>query len=90
MVTVLKNIAADLNQVLVDDPDVTCLPWTQYSSNKKAIRASRGAVFGSIDACEHVAGWFLMSRKRTLITRLWWIMGINWWKKAVVLTRCCP
>lgn len=65
MVTVLKNIAADLNQVLVDDPDVTCLPWTQYSSNKKAIRASRGAVLALL---MHVNMWlagFDESQKNT-------------------------
>ena len=58
MVTVLKNIAADLNQILVDDPDVTCLPWTQYSSDKKSHTGFKRGCFGSIDACEHVVGWF--------------------------------
>jgi hypothetical protein len=54
-----------LNQVLVDDPDVTCLPWTQYSSNKKAIRASRGAVLALL---MHVNMWlagFDESQKNT-------------------------
>ena len=54
MVAVLKNIAGDLNQILLDDPDVSCLPWTHASSNKKAIRASRGAVLALL---MHVNMW---------------------------------
>ena len=42
MVTVLKNIAADLNQILVDDPDVTCLPWTHSSDKKSHTGFKRG------------------------------------------------
>lgn len=88
MVTVLKNIAADLNQILVDDPDVTCLPWTQYSSDKKAIRASRGAVLALL---MHVNMWlagFDESQKNTYYEAVV-DYGEQLVEKAVMLTRCC-
>lgn len=44
MVTVLKNISADLESILNADPNMNALPWTNASANKKAVRASRGAV----------------------------------------------
>lgn len=54
MVTVLKNIAADLEQLLADDPDQVALPWTHTSTSKKATHASRGSVVALL---MHVNMW---------------------------------
>lgn len=53
MVTVLKNIAAELQQLLDSDPDQTILPMTRTGSDK-AIKASRGAVLALL---MHVDMW---------------------------------
>lgn len=53
MVTVLKNIAAELQQLLDSDPDQTILPMTRTGGDK-AIKASRGAVLALL---MHVDMW---------------------------------
>ncbi|MDO4162803.1 MAG: RagB/SusD family nutrient uptake outer membrane protein [Bacteroides sp.] len=54
MVTVLQALADDLQQTLDDDPDMIALPWTYTSLSKKAIRASRGAVYALL---MHINMW---------------------------------
>lgn len=54
MVTVLKNISADLEGILAADPNAEILPWTNASATKKAVRASRGSV---IVLLMHVNMW---------------------------------
>lgn len=54
MITVLKSIAADLEQTLADDPDRIALPWTHASISKKATHASRGSVIALL---MHINMW---------------------------------
>lgn len=54
MVTVLKNISAELEGILTADPDATILPWTNTVTSKKAVRASRGSVVALL---MHVNMW---------------------------------
>ena len=53
MVTVLKNISAELQQVLDSDPDGNILPMTRTGSDK-GVKASRGAVLALM---MHVNMW---------------------------------
>ncbi len=54
MVTVLKNISADLEKIINDDPNADFLPWTYNSATQKATRASRGSVLALL---MHVNMW---------------------------------